>query len=82
MVWVDCDVMFAVQVSNAIYPCRIRSQETLSRFEHCFVLWCVKRNRQDVSLAVKLHLLHSQMRLFEVSLGGVGHNSAEQLLRR
>ena len=82
MVWVDCDVMFAVQVSNAIYPCRIRSQETLSRFEHSFVLWCVKKNRQDVSLAVKPHLLHSQMRLLEVSLGGVGHNRAAQLLRR
>ena len=52
------------------------------RFEHSFVLWCVKRNRQDVSLAVKAHLLHSQMRQLEVSLGGVGHNSTVQLLRR
>ena len=71
--------------SDAIYPCRIQSQDTVSRLEHSFFLcWWgyVKWNGQGAPLVVKPHLLHCQMRLLEVSLGGVGHNSAARLLRR
>ena len=42
----------------------------------------MKLNGQGAPLVVKPRLLHCLIGLLEVSLEGVGHNSAGQLLRR
>ena len=73
VVWVDCDVLFAVQV---VMPFTHRGYDRKTLFlDLIIVSFCVAegaRSETDRLPLLKPHLWHSQMRLLEVSLGGVG----------